>query len=163
MVGNGHILNEIASYIGLFGLGLFLLCFVVGMFTEEEVSTSSSGNSFDLDDDDLFAIATGNEEYLAAHCVTDPKVEIENEKLEIQRLKNQLARLQVEQKLAQIKSPKQATAQPSQSNQLISECVNALVSLGEKRSTARATTNRYFAANPNTKTVNQFIAGVFKK
>jgi len=37
-----------------------------------------------------------------------------------------------------------------------------LVSLGEKRSAARSKTNKYFADNPETKTVDEFISGVFK-
>lgn len=88
-------------------------------------------NEPNVDDDDVFAIATGNEEYLAAHCT--------------------LKTLPPLPKMKKVDNP------------LIKDCVDTLVGLGEKRSVARATVNKYFTNNPNTRSVDEFISGVFKR
>ncbi len=148
------------------------ICFLIGLIAGEEGGVEPlrfSDKAGNVDDQDLFAIATGNEEYLAAHCTLDPKVQIQNEKLEIQKLRNKYARMKVEQQIADLKN--KPTKQPvkkkdisgTQSNPLISECINSLVALGETKSVARATVREYFANNPNTKTVDEFIKGVFER
>lgn len=141
------------------------ICFFIGFIAGEEGGVEplrlSDGG---VDDQDLFAIATGNEEYLAAHCTLDPKVRIQNEKLEIQRLKNKYARMKVEQQIADLQNKpakKKGGISGTQTNPLIAECVEALVSLGEKKSTARSKVNKYFMSNPNTNTVEEFISGAF--
>lgn len=48
-------------------------------------------------------------------------------------------------------------------DELIKDCISALVNLGEKRSSARAAVNKHFINYPETQTVDEFIAGVFKK
>tara|TARA_Y100000004_G_scaffold143319_1_gene163039 strand:+ start:170 stop:523 length:354 start_codon:yes stop_codon:yes gene_type:complete len=89
----------------------------------------------DVDEDDMYAIATGDEEYLAAHCT-----------------------------LKQPKSKKKKKKPKPKTNQsLIQDCIDILIALGEKKSIARATVNKYFANNPKTKTVDEFIKGVFQK
>ena len=55
------------------------------------------------------------------------------------------------------------TKKSQQDSELIQECIAALVALGEKKSVARSTTNKYFINNPNTKTVEQFIGEVYLK
>lgn len=50
-----------------------------------------------------------------------------------------------------------------QPNNLIEECITALVSLGEKRAVAKSIVNNYFINNPTTQSIEQFISGVFKK
>ena len=116
-----------------------------------------------VDDQDMYAIATGNEDYLAAHCTVTPTPDeiddIEEEKRNIQRLRNKVARLKLEKELSKLQEPQE----PTVSNHLISDCIDALVTLGEKKSQARAKVNKYFLNNPNTKTVDQFISGVFQK
>jgi len=144
----------------------FGICFLIGLIAGEEGGVEPlrfSDKASSVDDQDLFAIATGDEEYLAAHCTLDPKVEIQNEKLEIQRLRNKYARMKVEQQIADLqnKPTKKKGVSGTQTNPLITECINALVGLGEKKSNARATVNKYFANNPKTKTVDEFISGVF--
>ena len=61
------------------------------------------------------------------------------------------------------KTKKSKTKKVQQDSELIQECIAALVALGEKKSTARSTTNKYFINNPNTKTVEQFIGEVYLK
>lgn len=142
------------------------ICFFIGLIAGEEggvVPLTLLDKAGSVDDQDLFAIATGNEEYLAAHCTLDPKVQIQNEKLEIQRLRNKYARIKVEQQIADLENKKRNDTAGTQTNPLIAECVNALVGLGENESKARAKVNKYFANNPNTKTIDEFIAGVFQR
>jgi hypothetical protein len=167
-----------AEILGYICLAFFTVCFIYGFIVGEEGGVEplrlSDDKSTPLSDQDLYAIATGDEEYLAAHCTLDPKVEIQNEKFEIQRLKNKLARMKVEQEILSFYTK---SAQPAKTTKdepkpkpakkkvspLIQDCVNALVSLGEKERTARHTVLEYFEENPLTNTVDEFIAGVFKK
>tara|TARA_Y100000004_G_scaffold90200_2_gene101160 strand:+ start:30 stop:464 length:435 start_codon:yes stop_codon:yes gene_type:complete len=119
----------------------FVWCgmFAVGYLFADKVkpvSFKSNLNIGEVDDQDLFAVATGNEEYLAAHCTLKPLPPL----------------------------PKKKKSKPPKiDNPLIKDCVETLVGLGEKKSIARATVNKYFVDNPNTKTVDQFIQGVFKR
>lgn len=62
-----------------------------------------------------------------------------------------------------IKQAKVKKAKKNTDNELITDCINALVSLGEKRSSAKSIVSKYFANNPKTTTVDQFITGVFTK
>lgn len=161
-----------AQLLGYCFFGFLVVCFLYGFIVGEEGGidplTLSDNRTKSFSDQDMYAIATGNEEYLAAHCTLDPKTEIQNEKLEIQRLKNKLARMKVEQEILSFytqtpeptKTPKQIKKKASP---LIQDCVNALVSLGEKEKTARHTVLEYFEKHPLTDTVDEFIAGVFKK
>jgi len=69
---------------------------------------------------------------------------------------------------AEIAQLKQRKQQPKpkpkeEDNSLINDCIATLIGLGEKKSVARATVNKYFVNNPETKTVDEFIAGVFKR
>lgn len=145
------------------------ICFLIGLIAGEEGGVEPlrfSHKAGSVDDQDLFTIGTGNEEYLSAHCTLDPKVQIQNEKLEIQKLRNKYARMKVEQQIKDLKNKptkKRKDTAGTQTNPLISECFNALVSLGENKSTARTIVNKYFANNPKTKTVDQFIVGVFQR
>lgn len=81
-----------------------------------------------------------------------------NHNAELQALRLELENLKKRSE-PPIPKPKPKTTE----NPLVQECINALESLGEKRSAARATVNKYFLNNPNTKTVEQFIEGVFKR
>lgn len=83
-----------------------------------------------------------------------------NHNAELQALRLELENLKKQSKPP---TPKPKPKPKATENPLIQECINALEGLGEKRSAARATVNKYFLNNPNTKTVEQFIAGVFKR
>lgn len=50
-----------------------------------------------------------------------------------------------------------------QNNELLDECISALVNLGEKKSIARKDALQYLKNNPQTQTVEQFISGIFKR
>jgi len=77
----------------------------------------------------------------------------------ITSLKKEIEYLKLKKQLEELKAE---TAEPTVKTKLINDCVDSLVSLGEKRSAARSKTNKYFADNPETKTVDEFISGVFK-
>ena len=78
---------------------------------------------------------------------------------EITALKREIEYLKLKKQLEELQSE---TVEPTANTKLIKECVDALVALGEKRSAARSKTNKYFANNPETKTVDEFISGVFR-
>lgn len=146
----------------------FVMCFIIGLIAGEEGGIEPlrlSDRADGVDDQDLFAIATGDEEYLAAHCTLDPKVQVQNEKLEIQKLRNKYARMKVEQQIEDLKNKpnkRPTNTAGTQTNPLITDCIDAMVAMGEKKSAARATVNKYFTSNPNTNSVEDFISGVFK-
>ena len=87
---------------------------------------------------------------------------------ELKDLERQVKIKKLKQQLKEMDEPKTKTTPKKvetkqQVNPLITECVQALVAMGEKQSVARATVNKYFVNNPNTKSVEDFISGVFKK
>lgn len=164
MVENGHLFNDIAEYLAYGGLLLLIICFLYGCVVGEEggvepVNFSNTVKSLPIDDQDMYAIATGNEEYLAAHCTFDTKEELSREKEELQRMRNKVARMKLKKQLDQLQQPSQAKPKV---NPLVTDCIDAMVAMGEKKSVARATVNKYFANNPNTNSVEEFISGVFK-
>lgn len=66
------------------------------------------------------------------------------------------------------KQPKKVVSQKAtengcQDDQLRQDCVDALVALGTKKSEARRVAAQCLAANPQIKTVNEFIPIVFKR
>ena len=79
--------------------------------------------------------------------------------VKIKKLKKQLK--EMDEPKTKTRPKKAETKQ--QVNPLITECVQTLVGMGEKQSVARSTVNKYFVNNPNTKSVEDFISGVFKK
>ena len=141
------------------------ICFFIGLIAGEEGGVEPlrlSDKVGSVDNQDLFAVATGNEEYLAAHCTLDSAEELRREKEELQRMRNKVARMKLQKQMDQLQQSSQAKPK-TQANPLIEECVEAMVVMGEKKSSAKVVVNNYFASNPNTKTVEEFISGVFKK
>ena len=172
-----EIMSFIAGVLGL-AFGVFMVCcFFIGyILGPEKVPPLTLDLEKDVNDQDLFAVATGNEEYLAAHCTLPPtpdKVAIDQEKLRIQQLKNQIARMKLERELEQLKQYRQQppevpkskpiTVENHECDKLFEECVSALVVLGYKNNEARKMAGSFFQANPDVKTVDQFISGVFKR
>ena len=87
---------------------------------------------------------------------------------ELKDLERQVKIKKLKKQLKEMDEPKTKTRPKKvetkqQVNPLITECVQALVGMGEKQSVARSTVNKYFVNNPNTKSVEDFISGVFKK
>ena len=87
----------------------------------------------------------------------DVVVQVEDER---QELKKEIELLKLKKQLRELKE--EESINPQQTS-LINDCVAALVGLGHKKSEARSKANKYFVKNPNTKTVDEFISGVFQK
>ena len=75
------------------------------------------------------------------------------------KLKKEIELLKLKKQLKELKE--EASINPQQTS-LINDCVAALVGLGHKKSEARSKVNKYFVKNPDTKTVDEFITGVFQ-
>ena len=86
----------------------------------------------------------------------DVVVQVEDER---QELKKEIELLKLKKQLRELKE--EESINPQQTS-LINDCVAALVGLGHKKSEARSKANKYFVKNPNTKTVDEFITGVFQ-
>jgi len=93
-------------------------------------------------------------------AVEEDELEALKREVEIAKLKKQLVELKARQ--VHVPNSKNKPKDQSDVNPIIKDCIDALVSMGEKKSVARATVKKYFVNNPNTKTVEEFIAGVFK-
>jgi hypothetical protein len=108
--------------------------------------------------EDMYAIATGDEEYLAAHCTLSapPKPKKRRESApRVQRPRVQRPRVQ----RPRVQRPKPV----GPSDELLNDCVDALVSLGTKSAEARRVATKFLVANPCLKTVEAFIPEIFKK
>lgn len=92
-----------------------------------------------------------------------PEVNLNDLKKEVQylKLKKQLAELQRE---SQIDSLTKTNAETNSIDEkLFNDCVKALMALGENKKSAKKVTFDYFTKNPNIKTVEEFVLGVYKK
>lgn len=173
-VENAETIQIIANSIGVFIAVLAGICFWVGVMNPDKVEPLTF-KAPRVDDQDLFAIATGDEDYLEAHCVLNSKTEavsttrlqLEKDELKVLKREVEIAKLRkqlVELKARQVHAPNSKNKPKDQVdvNPIVKDCIDALVSLGEKKSVARATTNKYFASNPNTSSIEEFLSGVFK-
>lgn len=86
----------------------------------------------------------------------DVAIEVEDETV---KLKKEIELLKLRKQLNELKE--EASINPQQTS-LVNDCVAALVGLGHKKSEARSKANKYFVKNPDTKTVDEFITGVFQ-
>lgn len=134
-----EIIQAMSSFLALVIGWFWASCFIKGMITEGVPPLDFSEGIGEVDDQDLFAVASGNEEYLAAHATVTPI------------------------KTKKKKEPKKTPEKSEKLEKLLEECVGCLVSLGEKKTAARKIVKDFFMKNPNTKTVDEFINGVFKK
>jgi len=87
---------------------------------------------------------------------------------ELEDLQRQVKIRKLKQQLKEMDSPKpQRTKNRSEpkkeTNPIILDCIDAMIAMGEKKSVARATVHKYFINNPNTKNVEDFLSGVFKR
>jgi hypothetical protein len=139
---------------GLAGNGLagnVLGSVLTGDGDQEPAKAFRSG--LQMSTEDMYAIATGDEEYLAAHCTLSapPKPKKRRESApRVQRPRVQRPRVQ---------RPKPV----GPSDELLNDCVDALVSLGTKSAEARRVATKFLVANPCLKTVEAFIPEIFKK
>lgn len=88
---------------------------------------------------------------------------------ELRRLRKEVELLKLKKQLNDlhnqpVKTEKVEKVQPIiPVNTIFNDCVDALIALGEKKSSAKKIAESYFINNPNVKTVDDFIRGVFKK
>ncbi len=174
---DGFIINAISNCIAcclfVWIIGIFLKGFL-GLKDYEPISIKGMSS---IDDQDMYAVASGDEDFLAAHCTLydtetfkqpeTTKSEIEAEKLDIQKLKNSIAMMKLKRELEELKRTEQPTqagqTHSNQLNELIGDCEAALVALGYKNTDAKKLTKNFFIQNPNTKSIDEFLDGVFSK
>lgn len=177
-----------AKACGAFVAVLFGICFYIGYAKGEEfgIKPLNFSDKFDIG---YIGPPVQVSAPVKAPKVTKIDAEDEEEKRRLQKLRNKIERIKLEKQLYELQhefaQPKKAKPQTDfiytsdqktiikekkvdvkpveQNNPLFDECVNALVSLGEKKSSAIKMAKTYFESNPNTSTVNDFILGVFKK
>lgn len=135
---------------------IFTVSFLVGVFNKNAKPLNIS-NKFDL----------GYIDDVKPSTVARPSVATKDDELKVLKREVEIAKLRkqlVELKARQVHAPNSKNKPKDQVdvNPIVKDCIDALVSMGEKKSVARATVNKYFASNPNTKTVEEFITGVFK-
>ena len=147
---NAELVFSIANVIA-FGLSCFFAMMFIGgyLLGPDHVPPLKIDDKFDLgyirDDKPSTLETSSNTQYYA----TLESVEIKQKK---KKKKNKK------------KKPVQKPAiSPAPPKPIVNECIEAMIALGEKKSQARATVNKYFVSNPKTKTVDEFISGVFKK
>lgn len=90
---------------------------------------------------------------------------IDPEKLEIQKMRHKLEKMKIEDQMRSLRrkkleSKKQKTCEQSP---LMKDCVEVMISMGEKKKDAVNKVNTYFRNNPQTTNVNDFILGIFKR
>jgi outer membrane biosynthesis protein TonB len=161
-------------------IGIFwLLCFCDGLAGNVLGSVlTGDGNQepakafkrgLQMSTEDMYAIATGDEEYLAAHCTlpAPPKPKKRRESAPKQQKPKQQKPKQQKPKQQKPKQQKPKPVEPAKpvgpSDELLNDCVDALVSLGTKSAEARRVATKFLVANPRLKTVEAFIPEIFKK
>lgn len=149
-VDEPQMVQTIVSFIGA-GLGVFFfLCFFAGLVDERVKPLSYKGENLDVDDQDLFAIGTGNEEYLAAHVSLTPS-------------RKAPRKAQKKRQPKKAVSPQTTKKAPQMDSGLLTDCVGALVSLGTKSGEARKIATKCLKENPNIKTPESFLTEIFKR
>ena len=141
----------------LFGamIGVFwFLCFCNGLAGNHEPVRVPKGG-LDMSREDMYAIATGDEEYLAAHCTLSapPKP---------RKRRKSTPKVQTPKPVEPAKHVEPAPP-VGPSDELLRDCVGALVTLGTKRAEARQAASKFLVANPHIKTVEAFLPEIFKK
>lgn len=91
----------------------------------------------------------------AAVAVDDIKMEADK----IKRLRNKVQRLKLEKQLRELEEPEPILS--SSSKILMSDCVSSLVALGEKPADAKKIVKSYLSSHPDTRSVDEFITGVY--
>lgn len=162
----------VAKACGAFIAVFFGICFYIGYAKGEEFGIKPLNCS---DKFDIGYISPVVEAPVKVSKVKQVDPEEEAEKRRLQKLRNELERMKLEKQLRELRDeisqpkkkprnePVVETKTSPKENPLFNECVNTLVALGEKKSSAINIVKAYFENNPNTTTVNDFILGVFKK
>ena len=144
-------------------IGAFIaVCVLWGAINPESVEPFKIPDKFELgyiEDNNPLA-----ETYqLAEEYEYDELKDLERQ-VKIKKLKQQLKEMDEPKAQTKPKKTKPKKTKPTQQvNPIIKDCIDAMIAMGEKKSVARSTVNKYFVNNPNTKSVEDFISGVFKK
>lgn len=96
--------------------------------------------------------------------INDEPIEDINElkkKVQYLKLKKQLLDLQRENEID--KFTKTSDTLSNIDPKLFNDCVKSLIALGESKKSAKKVAFEYFTKNPNIKTVEEFVIGVYKK
>jgi hypothetical protein len=134
------------------GIGIFFfVCFVGGILGNAE-PLDFSGDIGEVDDQDMFAMASGDEGYLAAHSTFTP---IKTKK----KKKVKKAKAPKKPMRAKRKRPK---VKVGPDKELLTDCIDALAGLGVKRGQARITATKILTADPSLTTVELFLRKAFK-
>lgn len=143
----------LAKMIGTCIAVFFGICFFIGLFYGEEAGITP-----------LKIPETVDIGYINDYRYVTAKP-IDYEKVEIQKLKHKVERMRLEKQLRDLQKEKAEKKKKKrcEQNPLMKECVDVLISVGEKKSEAIEKVNKYFKDNPNTKNINDFILGIFKK
>ena len=146
----------VTQVLTIFFATVFTVAWIMGSLGVGETSQSNSRASLLShyeDDEDIYAVLTGDEEYLAAHVTLKEKPAY---------------RPAPEPKPTPKPTPKPAKAKvekpvnPSKT-EFGSQCATALASLGCKKSEANRTVDDILSRNPDIKDVERFITEAFKK
>lgn len=172
-----------AKILGI-ALGVFMgLCFLIGV-----LSGSTEIKPLKIPDKiDIGYISGPSNAY--QYTTYGDKESLRAEQDEIKRLRNKVTKIKLERQLAQQleierlvtesnrqnqqfnnSTPRQAVKQSplqqkpaDKKHPLFDDCVAALMSLGEKKTSAMQATAKFLKDNPKIKTIDEFIVGVYKR
>jgi len=136
----------------IFFATVFTVAWLIGATSKEE-NHRSSLTSYLPDEEDSYAILSGDEEYLAAHVtlkeepLPQPKVRISNRAMS--------------SRLVLREEPKPKPIRPSKTD-FGSQCSSALAGLGCKKSEANKAVDEILSNNPNINDEETFIQEAFK-
>ena len=131
---------------------VFTVAFLIGTFSNEERQSVPSTSHFE-DEQDIYAVLSGDEEYLAAHVtlkeepLPQPRVRISN--------RAQSSRVILREE------PKPRIIRPCRT-EFGSRCSSALASLGCNKTEANRVVDEILSNNPNINDVETFIKEAFK-
>lgn len=134
----------------------FGICFFIGLFAGEQMGIEPLKIPDKID----LGYIRDNQTIKTVSVKT-----VDTEKLEIQKMRNKLEKMRLEDQMRTLQKKKADSKKKKtcEQNPLMKDCVQALVAMGEKQKDAINKVNSYFKNYPDTKTVNDFILGVFKR
>ena len=146
---------DFISMFAAIAIGTFIaICFTWGFLNSDSVEPLKVPDKFELgyiEDRNPPVKVSAREEY-------DELKDLERQ-VKIKKLKQELKSMDKPKPQRTSKKPEHK----KETNSIVIDCIDAMIAMGEKKSVARATVNKYFVNNPNTKSVEDFLAGVFKK
>ena len=146
----------LAIFLGTVFAVTFLLTAVGVGAQEEPLTPRESLLSHFQDDEDIYAILTGDQDYLAAH------VTLKEEPLPKAKPRQVVRKQATKPKIVKPKAAKPKVVKPS-GTQLGADCSISLTNLGYKKSEANKVVNEILSNNPNIKDVQTFITKAFEK